>query len=61
MALNRQARKVFGLLQRRCIRQIHFKSQTSFKGISALGVWNERLGFGIDNEGQVVLVAQASQ
>lgn len=33
----------------------------NFAGISALGVWNERLGFGIDKEGQVVLVAQASQ
>lgn len=33
----------------------------NFAGISALGVWNERLGFGIDNEGKVVLVAQASQ
>lgn len=61
MALSGHAKKVFGLLQRSCLRQAHFKSRTSFQGVSALAVWNERLGFGLDKEGRVVLVSQPFQ
>lgn len=61
MALSGHAKKLFGLLQRSCLRQAHFKSQTSFQGVSALAVWNERLGFGLDKEGRVVLVSQPFQ